>query len=158
MPGALFSLEIELIEGGKQEVNDTGGQDKNHDGVRMMVEGMIEVEMVNELIEAPVFNLPPDVAGVPDGLGGGLRLREGGHPIPVGRDSLSTDRFGFKGADHAYRKVNAGPGGEALQVPPLILFLPDAHLADWISLAEAFGIGEEIGMVVFEDGDEMFVV
>lgn len=58
----MFSLEIELIEGGKQELNDTCGQGKDHDGVRVMMEGVIEMELVdNKLVETLVFNLPTRV-------------------------------------------------------------------------------------------------
>ena len=153
-----FGFEVELVEGGEQEENDTGGQDEDHDGVGVMVVGAVEMELVDELVEALVFNLPACVTDAPDGLGGGLRKREGGDPIPVGGDPFSTDWFGFVGADHTHRVLHAGPRGEALEVPPLILSFPQALFQEGSSLAEALGVGEEIGVVVLENGDEVFVV
>ena len=116
-------FEVKAVEGLEEDVGDEVDQAKSEDGVWVVMEAMVKGEIVDEVVESLVFNVPTGVSDSADSIGGGLFLVQGSEPEPVGGFAVLSGDFGFMGSDDANGFGGLRPGGKSLQVPTGKLFI-----------------------------------
>jgi len=153
------------VEASREDVGDDEDEDEVLDCGGVVMKAVIEPPMRGERVEYGVLDFPAFVADLAELARGEERLGDAGGPEPVGDlfalDPLARHAFAPRpvllGARDAKGRRD-GTAGEAFLVPvadeAAVLLAPRVGFAH----EKGFGVGEQRGVVVLQDGQEVFAV